>query len=649
MSVADRRGDLRSDDWQPLVAVGLVAGELTTLAIARYAGVHPSRAEAALASAHDAGVINPDGSVDEIVKLRLVADLPSEEVARVNAAVARHLIASGPERLREAVAHARAAGSLVDPDEIVAMADHGGKMSLLLGDYGSAFELLTLADELDTSKELVTQGHRLCDLALAADGLGRVTEGRLHLARAVSLGELAGDASLVARGAVQYALPTDWYAGDPRAARLLQRASEFDLDRDTQISVTAARSLVEMRIPLTVEDGQQLAWITRPAVAQGLADQALAGSESCSPEVRTLALLSWRASHRAPHYLAQRREVSSEAMDLSQRLRHSSYQVESAVALTVDALESGDRPLADQAMAVARWVGERDGNPRLKWRAYCLAVGTAFLDGDYESALTFRLRASDVGQQVNHPGWFGADMLFLAQDLMSRDDALEMRNYMFDESFPGLANPIGRSCVAYMFARNGDLDTAERHVRRAFRQLDEEASYLLLATRMTDTALLIGVPDLLEDLAAILTPWADHVAVDSNAWWCDGPVSGWLACIHGVLGREAAAMDLAEQAEGVARALNDQRTLARLHRLRSQFHTSSYGQSGTVLTAREQQVLEMLATGATNAQIARSLSYSVSTIRDETTSIYRKLQVKGRAEAVARALQMSLIAPLPRD
>lgn len=642
MATAERRQSTR-DDWQELIAVGLVAGELSSLAIARYAGVHPSRAEAALVSAREAGVINPDGSVDDIIKLRLVADLPVEEVARINASVARHLIASGPERLLEAVAHARAAGTLVEPDEIVAMADHGGKMSLLLGDYASAFELLKLADELDSSKDVAVQGLRLCDLALAADGLGRVVDGRQYLARAVSLGELVGDAQLVARGAVQYALPADWYAGDPRAARLLQRASEFDLDHDSLVAVTSARSLVEMRIPLTLEDGHQLAWITRPAVAQGLADQALRDSESCPPEVRTLALLSWRASHRAPHYLGQRREVSSEALDLSQRLRHSSYQVESAVALTVDALESGDRPLADQAMAVARWVGERDGNPRLKWRAYCLAVGTSFLDGDYDSALAFRIKARDVGQQVDHPGWFGADMLFLAQDLLSRDDAVEMRHYMFDDSFPGMANPIGRSCVAHMFARNGDLETAERHIRRAFRQLDEESSYLLLATRLTDTALLIGAPDLLEELAGILAPWVDHVAVDSNAWWCDGPVSGWLALINLVLGRDDAARELADQAEVTARALNDQRTLSRLHRLRSQFQSAGIAGTAGGLTTREQQVLDLLATGATNAAIARTLAYSVSTIRDETTSIYRKLQVKGRAEAVGRAIQLGLI------
>lgn len=630
-------------EWHTLIATGLVAGEVSPSAIARYAGIHPARAEAAIDLARQSGLINHDGSVDEIIKLQLIADLPKESVARINASVARHLFTGGPETLLDAIGHARAAGSLVEPDEMVAMADHGGKMSLLLGDYRSAFELLQLAADLDTSKDLSGQGHRLCDLALAVDGLGDVSLGRQHLARAVSLGELAGDSGLMARAAVQYALPTDWYAGDPRAARLLQRATEMDQDPDNRVSLQAARALIEMRIPLTMDDGHQLAWITRPAVAQGLADEALDASQTCSTEVRTLALLAWRATHRSPAHLAKRRSVSIEALDLSQRLRHASHQVEAAVQLNVDAIESGDRPLADQAMAVARWVAERDGNPRLKWRAYCLAAGAAYLDGDLATAHSFRQMAGSVGRDAKLPGWFGADLLFIAQEVIAADKLDEIQNYLFDDSFPGMANPIGRSCVAYMFARTGDTQTAERHIRRAMRQLDEESSYLLLATRITAVALLTKTSDILEELVPVLTPWTDHIAVDSNSWWCDGPVSIWLADIHHALGRDEIAGALLDQAEDVARSMNDQRTIRRIEDLQSQLRLTVDPLSNGVLNERETHVLRLLASGATNAEIARELSYSVSTIRDDTTAIYRKLQVKGRAEAVGRAIHLNLI------
>ena len=52
-----------------------------------------------------------------------------------------------------------------------------------------------------------------------------------------------------------------------------------------------------------------------------------------------------------------------------------------------------------------------------------------------------------------------------------------------------------------------------------------------------------------------------------------------------------------------------------------------------------------MAAGATNPEIARRLAFSASTIRTDTIAIYRKLGVKGRAEAVARAITLGVVAP----
>jgi hypothetical protein len=48
-----------------------------------------------------------------------------------------------------------------------------------------------------------------------------------------------------------------------------------------------------------------------------------------------------------------------------------------------------------------------------------------------------------------------------------------------------------------------------------------------------------------------------------------------------------------------------------------------------------------------NPRIAELLSYSVSTIRTDTMSIYRKLDVSGRPEAVARAVELGLVGTAP--
>ncbi len=632
------------ESWEHLVAVGLLARDLSPSAIARFAGVHTADAEAALDSARKVGVIDHSGTVDDITTLRLISNLPPEEIARINAAVARHLFAAGPDRLRDAVQHARAAGTMVESEEMVEMADHGGRMSLLLGDYRSAFDLLNLSNDLDMSNNLSEQGRRLCDLALAADGLGDVSSARSFLARAASLGDLASDASLVARAAVQYSLPVDWYAGDTRASRLLQRAEEMDLDPNDRVAVCAARALVEMRVPLFVEGGHQLAWITRPGVAQEIANRALEESSQCPDDVRALALISWRSTHRAPQFLAKRREISNEASDLTQRLRNPSHQVEAAVCLAVDAVESADRPLFDHALAVARWVAARDGNPRLLWRAYCLATGAALLDQDLDEAAKFRQLARDAGESIKSPGWFGADLIFAGQLAFDSGNLDDMRTFKYPEEFSALANPIGRAGVALAYALDGEFAVAERLARRALRQLDPEASYLMLATRLSAVAVLLPAEDLIRNLIEILGPWSDHVSVDSNAWWPDGPVSGWLAELHNAIGDERAARECAERALPVARGLNDVRALRRLEHLRKNWKVERKTGDSIGLSVREAQVLQFLANGSTNAQIARSLSFSVSTIRDDTTSIYRKLQVKGRAEAVGKAIQLGLIA-----
>jgi DNA-binding CsgD family transcriptional regulator len=60
----------------------------------------------------------------------------------------------------------------------------------------------------------------------------------------------------------------------------------------------------------------------------------------------------------------------------------------------------------------------------------------------------------------------------------------------------------------------------------------------------------------------------------------------------------------------------------------------------SLLTAREQEVLELMASGATNNQIARELVVSEGTVKSHVKRILRKLRVDNRAGAVARYLHL---------
>ncbi|BDT58379.1 DNA-binding response regulator [Massilia varians] len=61
--------------------------------------------------------------------------------------------------------------------------------------------------------------------------------------------------------------------------------------------------------------------------------------------------------------------------------------------------------------------------------------------------------------------------------------------------------------------------------------------------------------------------------------------------------------------------------------------------SNDVLTVREQQVLEHIAGGESNKQIARALELSVRTVETHRLNIKRKLGIEGQAELIRFAVQ----------
>ena len=65
--------------------------------------------------------------------------------------------------------------------------------------------------------------------------------------------------------------------------------------------------------------------------------------------------------------------------------------------------------------------------------------------------------------------------------------------------------------------------------------------------------------------------------------------------------------------------------------------------AGPALSEREREVLTEIATGATNREIGERLYLSPHTVKEHTSSIYRKLDVRNRAEAVKDAQRLGLI------
>ena len=62
------------------------------------------------------------------------------------------------------------------------------------------------------------------------------------------------------------------------------------------------------------------------------------------------------------------------------------------------------------------------------------------------------------------------------------------------------------------------------------------------------------------------------------------------------------------------------------------------------LSEREREVLDLIAAGSTNREIAASLYLSPHTVKEHTSALYRKLGARNRAEAVQRAQRVGLLS-----
>ena len=75
------------------------------------------------------------------------------------------------------------------------------------------------------------------------------------------------------------------------------------------------------------------------------------------------------------------------------------------------------------------------------------------------------------------------------------------------------------------------------------------------------------------------------------------------------------------------------------------FHRPPANQSGELLklSKRETEIVELVAKGLANKEIAADLAISVETVRVHLKHIYEKLHAKGRRDALAKARRKGII------
>ena len=118
-----------------------------------------------------------------------------------------------------------------------------------------------------------------------------------------------------------------------------------------------------------------------------------------------------------------------------------------------------------------------------------------------------------------------------------------------------------------------------------------------------------------------------RVLLISGAGWIS-PQAARVAGASGFVSKDSSADEVAD----AIRAVGSGRTV---------FAPGPEGPASQ-LSPREREVLALLASGATNREIAGKLHLSPHTVKEHTGNLYRKLDVRNRAEAVQRAERLGL-------
>jgi DNA-binding NarL/FixJ family response regulator len=75
----------------------------------------------------------------------------------------------------------------------------------------------------------------------------------------------------------------------------------------------------------------------------------------------------------------------------------------------------------------------------------------------------------------------------------------------------------------------------------------------------------------------------------------------------------------------------------------AEMRTESAAEPPSVLSKREEEVLQLIAEGASTTEVGEQLFISVKTVKNHLASIYEKLDARDRTQAVLQAVRMGIV------
>jgi DNA-binding CsgD family transcriptional regulator len=636
------------------------------------------------------GAVGRYGFVHALVREALVAEVPPSRRTRLHGQIGEAIEAlssnGAGSHLAEIAHHFTRAAPLGSIDRAVDYAVRAGEEASRMLAFEQAarnFQLALSALDLASESDL----GRRCQILLAL-GDAQQRAGDTSLAR--STFQIAADVARALPAADLLAQAALGYGGSVVAAGVCDRNLVSLLDEALQVVDSDEAAL---RSRLLARKAMELYWTPERDQRAEISQQALElAREVGDPQVLGAALHARRFAIWDPSNLAERISVATELVQLGIATGQPELSLHGYRWRIPDNLESADLHAAETDLsACVALAGERR-QPLYHWYASVFRALRAIFEGHLVEAEALVEDAFRLGQRVQPVTaviYHGAHLFALRKE-QGRLSEVEAMLADLADRYPAM--PIFAAYTAFAQAERGERGLAARQIARLaeghLTRIPRDVLWLGTMTILAETCVRIGDERPVAAMYQLLVPFGERIVVHGvptafgslryylgllasvNHRW-DLAEEHFLAAeqVNSALGARSAAawarfgrselyrergqgadldrartllLDLARESDAagfVAIAARSRERLAQLDRL-----LMPLARPGG-LSPRELEVLQLIAAGKSNQEIAETLVISLNTAIRHVSNIFAKIGAANRAEAAVYAAQHGLAPP----
>jgi DNA-binding CsgD family transcriptional regulator len=650
-AIEDRLAGLPAGTGQVLEVAALAGNAIDADVVAAAAACSRAAVDDALAAARLAGIVGVD--LDD--RLRFAHDLYRETIA---AGIPGDRVVGLHQQLGVALEERAAQGVVVHPADLA----HHFTSAVPAGEVSRAarWALAAAATDVESLAFVEAVGH-LRRWREAAGGAPVPVDPREHATVLLAEADALARAGMVedARSRLRSAhtLPDATPLADVRAEVALAVAdlgARFAARRDEVIrgledalgGVAGVDPDLEARVTARLaRELQHSVPADRPR-AGPLSERALAlGRAGAAPDTLVTCLLARHDVRWIPGLAQERIDLAGEIVAVAVRSGDQRRAAEGNLLLANALLESGSAAF-EQALAESLRTFDQLGQPRDRYTTATRRAAVLLLRGDLEDAEAAIEDAADLGSSIREPDTENVRMSQRLELVRARAQPEELLDFADAAVEHWTGAPIHAHGVAAGFcARAGDLLAARRHaaIVADLGSWRADRSYLWSVGVRELAAAAIALDDrstceaLLADLAPIAATCGVNGAVVAFAG-SHGHVAGLLAAHLGVDSADGFLADAVAAYERVGA-----RTYLADLEAPPQVMSGPRPRPFPDLTAREEEVLVLIARGLSNDDIVGELVVSPATVRNHITRIFQKLQVRTRAQAIVLAREAGLV------